>query len=163
MFKKIYDLKVKDVEDFIKTEIIKDYYNGKLDDNLYLRIIWCPSDKEFGDTFYVNTQPIMESGKDQSWQYYKGKKISYEEYQKIVACHWHIDMREVYSLMTGETTLLNLEECEEYTRYEIAFQKEIKIVIANSKEWYIQKWKDDIEIKEEVPKEIMEYIKKNEW
>lgn len=72
-------------------------------------------------------------------------------------------MREVYSLMTGETTLLNLEECEEYTRYEIAFQKEIKTVIANSKEWYIQKWENDIEIKEEVPKEIMEYIKKNEW
>lgn len=151
MFKKILDLKVSCVEDFIRKEVIKRYYNeAPLDDNLYLEIKWFFSDEDFCDTFYVYTAPKNL------------ENISMEKYNEIINCHFHFSMREIYALVTGETILIESPySINNETTYEFCSNKEYYEILKKKNKIVSISWKNGKRIKSNPPKEILEYIKNN--
>lgn len=164
MFKKIFDLDPKKVEEFIKDEV-KNYYSDKdYLKNYEIKINWLVTD----DEFYVYLEPKLET---KNWKKYsfKGKKnISLSDYFNEISKHLHYDFPAIYGEITGETTFVDkvtLDPTDKNEKmYIFIYNKEYTTVVKDKAtgEWFIEDWDEDSdkEIRNPVPADLMEEVKK---
>lgn len=106
MFKKIFDLDPKEVENFVR-DLVKEQVKRNLDKDdisdwlkdYSIEVRWLPVESEF----YVQIEPHLET-KDYKRFYFKSdKELTAGEYFKLAFEHYHFYFAEIYGLITGET------------------------------------------------------------
>jgi hypothetical protein len=178
LFKNIFDLDPKKVEDFI-IELTKKNFrfdNAKEEEqfwnDFYLIVRWHPANNQF----YVYTEPrltheyknvkfdkkVIEQfpylKKTVDHYIFKGREISLDEYLYHQFDHYHYNFREIYALMTGETEIWGVcygsEDGDIELYYNGIYKKNyIDVIKTKANKWFLQKWEySDDEEKE--PKEI---------
>ena len=163
LFKKIFDLDPKEVEEFVKSRVLetvtdKDYFNKYYE----MDVRWYPTVSEF----YVHFEPRMET-EDYKHYTFEGKKVkSVRKYFQISFGHQHFTFQEIYGLMTGETVLYGHLAYDEPNRrgYMFVYNKEYVnvVVLSDKKKAYVSDWDEekDCEIEKPIPADLMEHIKK---
>lgn len=178
LFKNIFDLDPKEVEDFIikytKEQIHFD--NVKEEEqfwtDFYLVIEWHPTDNQF----YVYTKPKLlyehkkvKFGKKVAKQFpylkeindhftFKGREISLDEYLHHQSNHYHYNFHEIYALMTGETEIWGVCYDSEGDDIELHYyglykKNRIDVIKTKTNEWFLQEWENS-DNEEDLSKEI---------
>lgn len=187
LFKNIFELDPKEVEDFI-IELTKEQFhfdNTKEEEqfwnDFYLVVRWHPANNEF----YVYTEPRLtyehkkvKLGKKIAKQFpylkeindhfiFKGREISLDEYLHHQSNHYHYNFREIYALMTGETEIWRVgygfEDDDIELYYDGIYKKNyVSVIKTKTNEWYLQEWEhsDDEEDSKEIRKPIPEDLLK---
>ena len=178
VFKEIFDLDPKEVEEFVKSLTKEKYYfeNEEQEkqwwEDFYLEVNWYPTH----NNFYVYTEPRLsyENKKKpkynrlakkqfpyiKSWNThytFKGREITLDEYLWHQFDHYHYNFYEIYGLMTGKTEVWSVcfncynEKDDIEFSYEGVYHKEyVNIIKTKSGEWFLQEWesKEDDENEE---------------
>jgi len=164
MFKKIFDLDPKEVEEFIRNKVIEDFkqYGNEVPEDIEFRVLWFPT----CDEFYVHEEPKLNTKDYKSWSF-RGKEITLPEYFEIQGSHWHFTFQEVYGQMTGETTFvekvgyIGKTDIKEHLQF-IYNKKWVDVIFVNN-EWFVQEWEDSEdgdskEIRKPVPADLLKAI-----
>lgn len=178
VFKEIFDLDPKEVEEFVKNLTKEKYYfeNEEQEkqwwEDFYLEVNWYPTH----NNFYVYTEPRLsyESKKKpkynrfakkqfpciKNWNThytFKGREITLDEYLWHQFDHHHYNFYEIYGLMTGKTEVWSVcfncynEKDDIEFSYKGVYHKEyVNIIKTKSGEWFLQEWesKEDDENEE---------------
>ena len=107
MFKKIFDLNPKEVEEFIINLVKEDRKRG-LEPEEYeqwlkdyeIQVRWYPTYNEF----YVQIEPNITTEDYKHWYFKDDHELTAGEYFKLAFDHEHYYFGEIYGLMTGNTT-----------------------------------------------------------
>lgn len=169
LFKKIFDLDPKEVEEFI-TKIYKDQwtrYELTFPEDMDVKINWCVPYNEF----YVYTEPKLET-EDYKKYSFRGKRVNLSKYFDLTFnSHSHYDFSQIYGMMTGETTFNgevgiwpDPEHPIDYDRI-LAFyyhKEYTQVCHKTDGTWYISGWDDvtDKEIRKPVPTDLMAEVLK---
>lgn len=182
LFKDIFDLDPKEVEDFIIELTKKNYHfdNAKEEEQFWndfsLIVRWHPANNQF----YVYTEPNLthnykkiKFGRKVVKQFpylketidhftFKGREISLDEYLYHQFDHYHYNFRKIYALMTGETEIWSVgygsEDDDIELYYDGIYKKNgITVIKTKTNEWFLQEWEypDD---EEKDPKEIRKSV-----
>jgi len=185
LFKNIFDLDPKEVEDFV-IKLTKEQFrfdNEKEEEqfwnDFYLVVRWHPANNQF----YVYTEPRLiheykkvKLGRKAVKQFpylkefndhytFKGREVSLDEYLYHQFDHYHYNFREIYALMTGETEIWGTGYGSEDSDVELYYygiykKNYIDVIKTKTNEWYLQEW-EDTDDEEEDPKEIRKPIPKD--
>lgn len=104
-FKKIFDLDCKEVEDYIRKDVVEHYskYDNCLPpEKYYVHIEWAPWCNEF----YACISPKLDHDEKYKHYFIDGKELSLADYFEIKDCHWHYTFQAIYGEMTGEPTVV---------------------------------------------------------
>ncbi len=165
LFKKIFDLDLNKVEEFIKKDVLDSYtqYESPLPRECFnIDINWYPTCNEI----YVHLEPILDHNKKWTKYYFQGKEISLKEYFEIHFSHWHYTFQEIYGMMTGETVYvepIGLIDDEEKDKkaYDFMYKgKHVEIYIYNDGHAKLVEYdyEKDRDILKEVPEDLMREI-----
>lgn len=165
LFKKIFDLPPKDVEDFIRNRVKNMWgnYDGKYDD-YDLEIKW---DVPYNE-FYVHLEPKLQTKDWQVYSFKENKNLSLKDYFDKTFTHWHFTFQEIYGLMTGETVFgghLSCEEIEDFGKMEYNFIYEKEYITVKyhkpTEAWIIVDWDEEKErfVLGDLPSKLVKFIK----
>lgn len=152
MFKKIFDLDPKEVEEFI-TNLVKENHKRGLKPEEYeqwlkdyeIQVRWHPTYNEF----YVQIEPNITTKDYKHWYFKTDKELTAGEYFKLAFDHEHYYFGEIYGLMTGNTTCYATYGCVDPNcdGYNFILNKEHAYIIFNKveKKWYLEKYDEETE------------------
>lgn len=180
LFKNIFDLDPKKVEDFVIELTKKNFHfdNAKEEEqfwnDFYLIVRWHPANNQF----YVYTEPRLtheyknvkfDKKVVEQFPYlkgavdhytFKGREISLDEYLYHQFDHYHYNFRKIYALITGETEIWGVcygsEDCDIELSYDGIYKKNyVDVIKTKANEWFLQEWEySDDEEDEDYPKKI---------
>lgn len=152
MFKKIFDLDPKEVEEFI-TNLVKERRKRGLEPEEYeqwlkdyeIQVRWHPTYNEF----YVQIEPNITTKDYKHWYFKTDKELTAGEYFKLAFGHEHYYFGEIYGLMTGYTTCYATYSCVDPNcdGYNFILNKKRAYIIFNKveKKWYLEKYDEETE------------------
>lgn len=152
MVDKIFELDPKEVEKFIRDNILE---RQDWDLNKYsIKIEWCVPQKEF--LAYI--EPNLDTVDYQTWTF-DGKQITLGEYFKFAWNHWHFTFADIYGRMTGETTFvteITRVPDDGLKRLQFIYNKEFIDVVVDKDEIYIVEWNKMLhkEVKKPCPEDL---------
>lgn len=176
LFKKIFDLDPKEVEDFITKEYKDQWtqYGHTFPEDMEVKINWYPTANEF----YVYCEPKMET-KDYKKYKFRGKRVNLSKYFDLTFYnHSHYDFSQIYGMMTGETTFNgevgiwpDPNHPVDYDRILVFYyhKKYTQVCHKTDGTWYISDWDDvtDKEVRKPLPEDLMTELQKimenHEW
>lgn len=152
MFKKIFDLDPKEVEDFITT-LVKENHKRGLKPEEYeqwlkdyeIQVRWHPTYNEF----YVQIEPNITTKDYKHWYFKTDKELTAGEYFELAFGHEHYYFGEIYGLMTGYATCYATYGCVDSNcdGYNFILNKKHAYIIFNKveKKWYLEKYDEETE------------------
>lgn len=165
MFKKIFDLDPKEVEEFI-TNLVKENHKRRLEPEGYeqwlkdyeILVRWYPT----CDEFYVQIEPNITTKDYKHWYFHSDKELTAGEYFKLAFDHEHLYFREIYGLMTGETICYASYGCVDPNcdGYKFILNKKHTYIIFNTveKKWYLEKYDEETE-----KSKLIEIVEDTNW
>lgn len=159
MFKKIFDLNPKEVEEFIINLVKEDRKRG-LEPEEYeqwlkdyeIQVRWHPTYNEF----YVQIEPNITTKDYEHWYFKDDHELTAGEYFKLAFNHEHYYFGEIYGLMTDNTTCYATYGCVDpnHEGYFFIINKEYVSIERDktNNNYYIQTYD------EEKSKEVFELI-----
>lgn len=187
VFKEIFDLDPKEVEEFIRNQIKNKYKFKTVEEkeqwwkDFTLEVKWYPS----CNNFYVYTEPNLEYTNDKpvkitfkgrkqfpyskKWSghhTFKGREITLDEYLYHQFDHYHFNFYEIYGLMTGKTEVWRVwdnrnGEDEIELSYDGVYNKEyVDIIKIRNGYWHLREWEEGELVTDEYGETYHETIEK---
>jgi hypothetical protein len=154
LFKKIFDLDPNEVEAFVKNLMVEQIKRNGGDDE-YLKdydiiVRWIVTD----NSFYVFLDPKLKTEDYKHFYFNDEKELTAGEYFQLTYTHEHYEFPEVYGLMTGETTFVQII-CgigDFITDCEYIYKKEtIHVAQLKDESYTILKWNEKTHKDESLP------------